>query len=87
MSITSAGYYGWALSKGVTGVMQSGTLVTGKLAVLSSGEPGNAEAYGLGAGASNTGSGLVTYLDAPVIGKVMLATADSGHAVIDVNLE
>ena len=87
MSITSAGYYGWAQTKGPIGVMQSGTLVTGKLAVLSSGEPGNAEAYGLGAGASNTGSGLVTYLDAPIIGKVMLATADSGHAVIDVNLE
>jgi hypothetical protein len=84
--ITSAGSYGWGLSKGVIGVAQSGTLVTGKLAVLSSGEPGNAEAFGLGA-TTATGSGLVTYLDAPIIGKVMLATATSGHAVIDVNLE
>jgi len=86
-TITSAGYYGWSLVKGVIGIMASGSLTTGKLAVLSSGEPGNVEAYGLGAGATATGSGLVTYLDAPVIGKIVLATADSGHAVVNVELD
>jgi len=83
----SSGNFGWILTKGNIGIMDSGGLTQGKMAVLSSGEPGNVEAYGLGAGASDTGSGLVTYLDAPVIGQVANATATSGHCVVNVRLE
>jgi len=83
---STAGYYGFVITKGVIGVPQSGTLTTGNLAILSNTDAGCVEAYGNGA-TTATGSGLVPYLDIPVIGKVVLAAATSGHAIINVELE
>jgi len=86
-TISTAGNFGWVLTRGVIGVRQSGTLVTGKLARLSDTDAGHVEPWGNGAAASSTGSGLVALLDGPVVGTVLLATASSGHALIDVKLE
>lgn len=85
--ISTAGNYGWILTKGQIAIAQSGTLTTGKLAILSNTDAGHVEPYGNAAGAANTGSGLVPYLDIPIVGKIVLATATSGHAIINVELE
>ena len=87
VSAMTSGSYGWILTKGSIGIFDSGGLTQGKMAVLSDAEVGAVQAYGLGAGADDTGSGLVTLLDAPVVGQVVCATADSGHCIVKIDLE
>lgn len=86
VSAMTAGYYGWILTKGNIGIFDSGGLTQGKMAVLSDAEVGAVQAYGLGANAE-TGAQLVAKLDAPVIGQVIMATANSGHCIVKVGLE
>jgi hypothetical protein len=79
--------YGFIQTRGLIGVGQVGTLTTGSMATLSTAVAGQVIAYGQGAAASDTGSGLVPKLDVPVIGNVVLATATSGNALINLTLE
>ena len=86
VDISTAGNYGFICCKGVTGVRQSGTIVQGNMAVLSDSDFGEVEALGLGAAASDTGSGLVSFFDTPVVGQCVMTSVTSGNAIIDVRL-
>lgn len=76
-------YYGWICTRGVIGIADSGGQTTGKLVILSNTDAGHVEAYGNGA-STQTASGLVALLNVQVIGDVVLASATSGHSIINV---
>ncbi len=87
VAITTDKPFGFILQKGITTIGQSGTLTNTKgFVILSDTDSGCVEALGNGAAASDTGTLLLAKLDVPIVGKLFLATATSGHALIDVDL-
>jgi hypothetical protein len=86
-AVTGTSNWAWVLTKGLIGVQQSGAIVTGTYASLSDTDIGCVEAFGNGAAANSTGSGLIPFLNIPIVGQCVLTGATSGHAIINVALE
>lgn len=89
-TIATSSPFGWIQTRGIVGVAWSGAVTANiqATAVLSETDVGCAKQLGMGIVAANTSSILANLLSvAPVIGRIVVATATSGHALVNVQLE